>query len=78
MQRQIVIFGGADVLARAGVWETNGTAAGTHELNGISGAFTLGVNPGFTVFNGEALFEEKDTNDNSNLWITDGSAAGGL
>jgi hypothetical protein len=35
MQRQIVIFAGADALARAGVWETNGTAAGTHELNGI-------------------------------------------
>jgi hypothetical protein len=32
-----------------GLWVSNGTAAGTHELTGISGAFTGGILVGLGV-----------------------------
>jgi ELWxxDGT repeat protein len=56
---------------------TDGTAAGTFELTGISGAFTDGIDPaGFTFFNGEVLFAGFDTADHQGLWVTNGTAAG--
>jgi ELWxxDGT repeat protein len=83
MQRQIVMFAGIDASNIRGLWETNGAVAGTHELTGISGAYTAttgvirGINPGdMTLFNGEMLFEGADTSDKSGLWVTNGSAAG--
>jgi ELWxxDGT repeat protein len=88
MQRQIVIFQGADASNNVELWETNRTAAGTHELTGISGAdqsgvFGWGINasiggviPGFTPLNGEVLFEGLDANRRLGLWVSDGSAAG--
>ena len=73
------LFSGLDAAGNLGIWVSDGTAAGTHELTGISGANTggyfLGASPGFTVFNGEALFQA-DTAGISGLWATDGTAAG--
>ena len=54
-----VLFNGVNNVAGnlGGLWTTNGTAAGTHEITGITGAASTGVNPSdLTVYNGEALF----------------------
>jgi ELWxxDGT repeat protein len=76
-----VLFDGHDASGNLGLWVTNGTAGGTHELTGISGAaagglFANRIPPGMTVFNGEVLFEGFDTNSHLGLWVTDGTAAG--
>jgi ELWxxDGT repeat protein len=34
-----VLFSGINAAGNAGLWVTDGTAAGTHEITGISGAF---------------------------------------
>ena len=36
-----VLFNGVDASGHPGLWETDGTAAGTHELIGIAGADAL-------------------------------------
>ena len=33
----LVMFAGTDTAGNIGLWVTDGTAAGTHELTGISG-----------------------------------------
>jgi ELWxxDGT repeat protein len=73
-----VLFAGKDASGNAGLWVTNGTAAGTHELTGIRGASSGGdQSPNFmTVFNGEVLFDGVDENGNRDLWVTNGKAAG--
>jgi ELWxxDGT repeat protein len=84
MSVSIVLFNGLNAANQHGLWVTDGTAAGTHELTGISGAssgglfnwFPGGYNPDFTSFNGEVLFQGKDTSGNLGLWVTDGTAAG--
>jgi ELWxxDGT repeat protein len=79
MLRQIVLFQGTDTTGNTGLWETNGTAAGTHELTGINGAYTGagGLAPfDFTVFNGEVLFDGVDASGDRALWVTNGTAAG--
>src|SRR4051812_46199763 len=56
-----VLFDGRDVAGNDGLWVTDGTAAGTHELTGIAGAFGGGVQPTqLTVLGGEVLFAGKD------------------
>ena len=62
-----------------GLWTTDGTAVGTHELTGIAGASTtgLGLDPGgLTVFGSEVLFSGADTSGVIGLWETDGTAGG--
>jgi hypothetical protein len=81
MVQQTVLFEGVDTSAHFGLWVTNGTASGTSELTGISGANAGGLfkssnNLPFTVFNGEALFEGNDTSGNLGLWVTNGTASG--
>src|SRR5262245_31429264 len=80
MQRTTVMFAGlgtSDQFGLRGLWVTNGTAAGTHELTGISGVFPKGLDPGdITPFNGEVLFEGRDASGNIGLWVTDGTATG--
>ena len=77
MIRQIVLFQGQDASGVNGLWETNGTAAGTFELTGINGVDVYGLAPnGFTVFNGKVLFVGDDSNGLEGLWLTDGTAAG--
>ena len=74
-----VLFVGYDANNRVGLWETDGTAAGTTEIGGLGNAGIAGFNglsdsssPDFTVYNNEVLFEDIS----SNLWVTDGTAAG--
>jgi ELWxxDGT repeat protein len=63
-----VLFTGRDSSGFVGLWVTNGTAAGTSELTGISGA---PASPNdLTVFNGEVLFSS------GGLWVTNGTATG--
>jgi ELWxxDGT repeat protein len=79
MLRQIVLFNGADASNHVGLWVTNGTAAGTRELTGISGwaGFTgYQANSAFTFYNGEVLFDGIDASGIQGLWVTDGTAAG--
>jgi ELWxxDGT repeat protein len=60
-----------------GLWVTDGTAAGTHELTGIKGAYPGRPDFGdFTVFKNEVLFNGTDANAQVGLWVTDGTAAG--
>src|SRR5277367_3217160 len=78
MARHVVLFEGVDTADDAGLWVTNGTAAGTYELTGISDANTgnLGLDPvPLTLFNGEVLFGGLSANDYG-LWVTKGTAAG--
>jgi hypothetical protein len=77
MQRQIVMFAGNDASDETSLWETNGTAAGTHEITGISGASPVVFDPsGMTVFNGEMLFDGVDASGKYGLWVTDGTGVG--
>jgi ELWxxDGT repeat protein len=74
-----VLFNGVDASGLTGLWVTDGTAGGTHELAGISGAPTTGsgVNPtDLTVFGSEVLFNGLDASGDMGLWVTDGTAAG--
>jgi ELWxxDGT repeat protein len=75
-----VLFNGTDANGNHGLWVTDGTAGGTHELTGIKGAdsgglFT-GFPPDFTVYKNEVLFEGTDANGQVGLWVTNGTAAG--
>ena len=78
MAKHIALFQGRDTVGQPGLWVTDGTAAGTFELTGISGANTnFGINPGeLTFFNGEVLFDGRDTAGQLGLWVTNGTAAG--
>src|SRR5712691_492545 len=79
MFRQTVLFEGKDASGQNGLWQTNGTAAGTHELTGISGAYAgaSGLSPAnITILNREVLFEGIDASGHLNLWVTNGTAPG--
>jgi hypothetical protein len=70
-----VLFNGADANGLSGLWETDGTAAGTHEVLAAGGS--SGLDPtDMTVVGGEVLFNGVDANGHSGLWITDGTAPG--
>jgi len=83
-----VLFQGQAGLAGGdvtGLWETNGTAAGTTEIGGnlnggVSNAYTGGLlavgNPDFTPFGGVVLFRGRDSANNVGLWETNGTASG--
>ena len=72
-----ILFSGLDASGDMGLWVSNGTAAGTHELTGITGADSSGLAPSdLTVFNGEVLFRGLDQSGQAGLWITDGTIAG--
>src|SRR5262249_310658 len=65
-----VFFAGDEASGQVGLWETDGTASGTHELTGIIGAATIGQGVGppgllptdLTVFNDQILFAGNDAN----------------
>ncbi len=42
MAKNVVIFNGTNASGRDGIWITDGTAAGTQELTGITGAYSGG------------------------------------
>jgi ELWxxDGT repeat protein len=70
------LFNGLDASGNNGLWITDGTAQGTHELTGIVGA-ALSLNPqAIAVLNGKALFDGRDANGAYSLWVTDGTAQG--
>jgi hypothetical protein len=74
-----VLFNGVNNVAGnlGGLWTTNGTATGTHEITGFTGAASTGVDPSdLTVFNGEALFNGANSAGALGLWVTNGAAAG--
>ena len=76
-----VLFDGMDAAGNFGLWETNGTAVGTNEITGISGAFSGGLfhglsGPDMVVFNNEVLFDGLDASNQTSLWVTNGTAAG--
>jgi ELWxxDGT repeat protein len=63
-----VLFNGRDASVNYGLWVTNGTAVGTHELTGISGASPGGLTPSsMVVVNGEVLFKGTDANADARL-----------
>jgi ELWxxDGT repeat protein len=77
VENDIAFFTGTDTAGDEGLWVTNGTAGGTFEVTGISGAGTAGIFPGdLTAFNGEVLFNASDTAGNIGLWVSNGKGAG--
>ena len=72
-----VLFNGLDQNGDPQLWVTNGTAAGTQQLTGVTGANASGIAPSdLTVFNGEVLFNGLDTAGQQQLWETNGTVAG--
>jgi ELWxxDGT repeat protein len=72
-----VLFNGTDGAGDQGLWVTNGTAAGTQEITGITGAYIGGLDPGdLTTFNGTVVFNGFDTIRNYGLWVSNGTAGG--
>jgi ELWxxDGT repeat protein len=78
MLPNVVLFQGVDSSGHGGLWETNGTVAGTFELTGIAGAASTGLYPvNLTALNAnEVLFGGTDASGRDGLWVTDGTAAG--
>jgi hypothetical protein len=74
------LFEGVDSSFFPNLWVTDGTAAGTHELTGVSGALSGGLlsvsSPDFTVFGNKAVFAGEDASNRTDLWITDGTSGG--
>ena len=76
-----ILFAGASGFGAVGLWVTNGTPAGTTELRipgsaGGTDIFVGGFDPDFTVLGSKALFVGVDASVHTNLWVTDGTAAG--
>ena len=73
-----------------GLWITDGTTAGTHEIGGMGDAGVVGANSGLglapvgiTAFGNHAVFSGADAKgygnysaSAGNLWVTDGTASG--
>jgi ELWxxDGT repeat protein len=61
----------------SGLWVTDGTAGGTHEITGIVGASPSGITPAaLTVFAGGVIFSGIDAEQKRGIWITDGTSSG--
>ncbi len=72
-----VLFNGADANGLSGLWATDGTAGGTHEVIAEAAGASSGLDPtDMTVFGSEVLFSGVDANGLSGLWVTDGTAGG--
>jgi ELWxxDGT repeat protein len=74
------VFVGVDASVHTNLWVTDGTAAGTREIS-TPGAWSGGLfvnvsSPDFTVLGSKALFAGRDTSNDVNLWVTDGTPAG--
>ena len=71
-----VLFNGADTAGHLGLWVTNGTGAGTQELNVGATASATGIDPtDMAVLNGMVLFNGVDANGLSGLWAWNGTSA---
>jgi hypothetical protein len=72
-----VLFNGADADGLSGLWATNGTAGGTHELIAEAPGASSGLDPtDMTVIGNEVLFSGVDASGLSGLWVTNGTAGG--
>jgi ELWxxDGT repeat protein len=77
-----VLFSGVDANGLTGLWVTNGTAGGTHEVFAEAAGATAAKDPhglsptDLTIFNGEVFFSGFDKFGRKQLWETDGTAAG--
>jgi hypothetical protein len=73
-----VLFRGVNTGGAAGLWMTNGSAAGTHEVTGVAGAAATGVSPtNITEMNTTAaLFNGENAARQYGLWTTDGTGVG--
>ena len=73
------VFSGKDVNNQSNLWVTDGTSAGTIELN-VSAAYSGGMfnnlSADFTPLGTRVLFKGEDTNGHVNLWTTDGTSIG--
>jgi ELWxxDGT repeat protein len=68
---------GIDANGQYGLWVTDGTAAGTRELSGISGQSATGLHPVLMVaLGGKVLFNGLDANGHYELWVTNSTVAG--
>jgi ELWxxDGT repeat protein len=82
MARAGVYFQGLDSANNAGLWYSDGSVAGTHEVGGVgdagvSGAAATGLAPSnIFAFGTKILFKGSDSSGDLGLWISDGSAAG--
>src|SRR5262249_39291183 len=69
-----VLFGGIDTANKAGLWVTDGTAAGTSEIS-VAGAAASGLHPeNLFVYGSEVLFNGFDASNRNELWATDGTS----
>jgi ELWxxDGT repeat protein len=77
-----ILFSGLDSNGLTGLWVTDGTANGTHELLAKATGATAAKDPhglsptDLTIFNGKAFFSGLDQFGRHQLWETDGTAAG--
>jgi hypothetical protein len=84
----LVLFEGTDAKGSVGLWVTDGTSSGTHELKvahaNPDGLFNpalvspeiRGFAPDFTALGRQAVFEGFDDGGKANLWITNGTSTG--
>jgi ELWxxDGT repeat protein len=73
MLRKVVFFQGTNASGGEGLWETDGTAAGTFELTAVP----PGLAPtNLTALKGQVLFNGVNAAGHPGLWATDGTAAG--
>jgi ELWxxDGT repeat protein len=71
-----ILFYGIDTAGHAGLWVTDGTAAGTSEIT-VTGADSNGITPFYlTVLGSQVLFAGFDSAGHNQLWSTDGTTAG--
>ena len=73
----VEFFSGLNSNSNSGLWETDGTAAGTFEIAGIAGVADTGIDPSdITYLNNEVLFAGVDQRHAVGLWATNGTGAG--
>jgi ELWxxDGT repeat protein len=75
MKYTITLFSAVDSNGQEGLWETNGTAAGTIEIASLSSQPNEPYGD-FTAVNGVVLFEGSGSDALNGLYVTDGTTAG--
>src|SRR5437667_209550 len=59
-----------------GLWLSDGTAAGTHEITGVVGAYANNFRPFDLTRFGNVVAFSGAASDSFGLWVSDGTAAG--
>ena len=81
MSKSVVFFDALDAGGRMGLWESDGTSAGTYEIGGLGSAGISGALAEFdptdiAAFGAGVLFQALDNVGGVGLWYSDGTAAG--